>query len=187
VGLEIYEVTIENLTHGQPLSPPLFATHGPQVMLWQEGRPAPKPVRQVAETGLSSNLADALRDRATDVVVIPSAVMPGERVTVLVQARRGDSLSAITMLERTNDGFTGLNALPLDAAGAFETGAFDAGTEENTERSDDIPGSPFLGTRGTPTDPPQPIHPHPGVRGVGDLGREHAFSGPIARFTIRRR
>jgi hypothetical protein len=55
-------------------------------------------------------------------------------------ANPGDRLSLATMLICTNDGFTGLDRakLPIGGSEVFWTNGYDAGTENNTELSQDI-------------------------------------------------
>src|SRR5688572_8520001 len=46
-----YRVTIRNLTSGQPLSPPVVATHRGDDQLFEVGEPASVGVREIAENG----------------------------------------------------------------------------------------------------------------------------------------
>ncbi len=182
-GVPTYRVTITNLTKGQIFSPPLFVTGSPDAHLWQVGQPASPAVEQVAEAGVAGNLAEMVRDAATDVVAGAEPVKPGETKTIVISGKAGDALSCIAMLVRTNDGFTGLDAVPLKA-GSFDVQAYDAGTEVNTEKRSDVPGPPFLGTGHVPTNPPEPIHVHPGIQGTGDLTADMGWTGPVAHIEI---
>ena len=176
-----YDVTITNLTTAQVLTPPLLATHDGMQHVWMVGDLASPDVQALAESGNTQPLANALADIATDVQVGDGMIAPGESMTIRITAHDGDALTALTMLAFTNDGFTGLDAVPLQA-GRIETMAYDAGAEENTETAADVPG---LGGEGhVPTEPQAPIAMHPGIQGIADLGAEYGWDGAVARFDI---
>ena len=61
-------------------------------------------------------------------------------------------LSAVTMLENTNDAFSGINAMNIMNLSVGESismhlGSYDAGTEKNSEQKSTIPG-PAAGGEG---------------------------------------
>ena len=180
-----YEVTITNLTSNQVFSPPLLATHKPSLHVWQLGQLASDEVRQVAEDGNNAALAAKLKGSVTDVQALAEPLPPGKSVTVKISANDGDVLSAITMLVQTNDGFTGLDNLALSGPVDKEAAAYDAGTEENTEKASDVPGPPFGGKGRPATNPPQPISMHPGITGKADVGSQYAWRGNVARFSVK--
>lgn len=183
--MKTYEVTITNLTSMQALSPPIIATHPSSAHAWQMGQVASEGVRMVAEEGMNDQLAAELKGVATDVAMGSSPLMPGNSVTLMIKAHEGDVLSAATMLVQTNDGFTGLDNMQL-SDGSKDAMAYDAGTEENDEKAENVPGPPFGGhMSGVPTNPRQPISMHPGIMGKADVGAEFNWSGPVARFTIK--
>jgi glucose/arabinose dehydrogenase len=181
--MQWYEVTITNLTMKQVLSPPFLATHPASAHVWQMGQPASDGLRVVAEDGKNDVLAMMVQGVATDLSMATEPLMPGKSVTLLIRANPNDVLSAASMLVQTNDGFTGLDNNPL--TGDKDTMAYDAGTENNTEKADDVPGPPFLGINRAPTNPPQPISMHPGIMGTAEVGADFNWSGPVARFSIR--
>ena len=185
-AMTTYEVTITNLTSMQALSPPILITHPSSQHVWQVGQTASEGLRLVAEEGMNDTLAAEVRGFATGVAMADGPLMPGNSVTLRVQAHQGDVLSAATMLVQTNDGFTGLHNVALTGnSTTHDAMAYDAGTEENDEKASNVPGPPFGGhNSGVPTNPRQPISAHPGIRGVGDVGAEFNWSGPVARFTI---
>ena len=98
-GPRTYEVTIRNLTGGQPLTPPLLATHDRHFDLFQVGHSANEGIQQLAENG---NLAPALAllnssAHVADVVVADVPLVPAgtpgsatfpDTVTVTIQAQR---------------------------------------------------------------------------------------------------
>jgi hypothetical protein len=204
-----YDITIYNLTGGQPLTPPLVATHQGGTSLFDVGATASLGVREIAENGNLQPMLDRLNasDHVSDVVVAvagtPPPVLPGGSVSFTIDAEPGARfLSFISMLICTNDGFTGLHsqALPSQVGDdvTLDTNAYDAGSEINTEDfADLVPPCPAL--TGVPsTDPGSGmsnpalaengvIAMHSGVQGIDDLDAQlHGFSSPVARITIRR-
>jgi hypothetical protein len=180
-----YEVEITNLAESQVLSPPIVFTHAEDAHTWQVGVPASDEVRDIAEMGDTAALRSALDGMATSVVAHDAPIPPGESVSLLVSAREGDVLSALTMLVQTNDAITGLDAVPLSMSSmSYEPEVYDAGTEDNTELASDVPGPPFGGTNRAPTEPQQPIAMHSGISGNADVGTEYDWDGPVARFTV---
>jgi hypothetical protein len=151
-----YRVTIKNLTSGQPLSPPVVATHRGDDQLFEVGEPASVGVREIAENGSNAPLrafleADpfgAISDFAESSVPLFPEDTPGgaedpnppdfpDQVMLTVNAdRHARHLSVVTMLVCTNDGFTGVNSLKLPKAGrttTVKTNGYDAHTEVNDE------------------------------------------------------
>lgn len=130
-----YEVTVTNTTTGQPNTPPVYALHnGDADPLYTVGETASEGIREVAENGNLMPLVDAL-DGADGVVAsgvltdgddprpIPAPGTPGEDMfassltTVLDPAAGATQISLAWMLICTNDGFAGVNAVDLPAAG----------------------------------------------------------------------
>lgn len=181
-----YEVTITNITTGkQALSPFIFATHPASAHLWQMGQTASAGLELLAEEGMTTGLVGEVQAAATDVVTTGSPLPPGQSVTVTIMAREGDVLSAASMLVQTNDGFTGLDSVPLTTA-STDAMAYDAGTEDNTEKATDVPGPPFGGMNAGPaTTPPGAVAVHEGIKGIGDVTADFNWTGPVARFAVR--
>lgn len=200
-----YEVTLTNLTTGQPFSPPLLATHTKRVDVFNIGRPASEGIREIAENGNAAVLATALEGRrgVEDVVVAGGPLHriggPGSNtMTLTIKATgRADQLSIASMLICTNDGFSGLHGVELPNgphARTWYARAYDAGTERNTETSADIvdpcgaigpvaiPGDGLNGR--TPTS--GVIHLHPGINGGADLTAAHDWENPVLKVTARR-
>jgi hypothetical protein len=185
-GTKTYQVTVTNITNSmQGLSPLVIATHPASAHAWQMGQPASPGLELLAEEGMPGALAGEVRAAATDVVTTGTHLLPGDSITVTITARDGDVLSAASMLIQTNDGFTGLDSVPL-VDGSTDTMAYDAGTEDNTEAKADVPGPPFGGKNAGPaTNPRGTVAAHEGIKGTGDVTPEFAWTGPVARFTIR--
>lgn len=154
-----YSVTITNLTYGQPLSPPVIATHNGRGKVFHLGETARYGVQQVAENGRAGLLVDELNvERALgnfdDVVRssggplvppgLPASAL-GDRVTLTITASgSGARLSWVSMLACTNDGFAGLDGLrlPRDIGETVvaQAGSYDAGSELNSESFADLVG-----------------------------------------------
>ncbi len=125
------------------------------------------------------------------------APVPNPQTFEITAAANANRLSLAVMLICTNDGFTGVSGVKLP--GGFRpvvhrVGAWDAGTEQNNERFDQIvdactqagpvahppDGNGRVATRGV-------ILPHPNIQGVGDLSVAlHGWSFPVARITVQR-
>lgn len=207
-----YRVTITNLTTSQPLSPPVVATHRRSLHLFEVGRLASDNLAAIAQAGDQVPLAMALEAnrRVTDVVDVArplsrSGTTTGgfsDTVDLRITARWGDRLSLATMLICTNDGITGLDGVRLPRHGsiAFALAAYDAGRENNTERSVDmvdpcsalgpvaLPGDPNGNDDiGPATSPPRRIGPHRGIAGQADLDPAvHGWETPVAVVTVTR-
>ncbi|GIK77327.1 MAG: hypothetical protein BroJett022_10170 [Actinomycetes bacterium] len=151
-----YEVSIENLTEGQALTPPVIATHRGRHQVFEVGRPASVGVREIAENGnalplLAQLTADpfnritAFAESTGGPLVpggTPGSAMFADEATLTIRGRARDRLSWVSMLVCTNDGLTGVDSLRLPhkvgrSVGA-RTDAYDAMTEANTEDYADI-------------------------------------------------
>ncbi len=199
-----YEVTIENLTGGQPYTPPIIATHRAATDIFTVGQPASLEIKEIAENG---NLGPMLALLGSDKHVYDTAVAAGPllfggSVTLTVTAAKGANfLSFASMLICTNDGFAGVDSLRLPKAVGDEvvvsTAGYDAGTEINTEDYKDIvpPCQSIHGVNvedGTGTSNPLlaengVIHHHPGIQGGNDLTRMvHGWANPVTEVTVER-
>jgi len=209
-----YEVTIENLTAGQPLTPPVVATHRAATGVFTVGQPASFALKEIAENG---NLAPMVAQLGADKHVsdsaaagaplvpagLPGSAMFGDSVTLTVTASEGAKLlSFASMLICTNDGFTGVDSLrlPKDVGDAIvvRSAGYDAGTEMNTEDFADIvppcqglvgvsSGEPGTGTSNPALAEGGVIHHHPGIAGGADLVPAiHGWTDPVAEITVER-
>jgi hypothetical protein len=196
-----YAVTVTNLTHGQPLTPPAVVIHRTGYAGWTEGAAAGSGLEELAEGGATDAfLATA---RGDDAVITAAAADggagPGDdrSLTLEVTAGSGLHLTLATMLAATNDGFTGVKAHSLDGlrVGDSErllTRAWDAGTEANTESAATVPalgGEGFNTARSSRVDR---VTIHPGVVTAADglagsgLTEAHRFQRPVAQVTVTR-
>lgn len=211
-GAALYEITIENLTTGQPFTPPVVAVHRQSIALFEMGEPASYEVKEIAENG---NLAPmvALAESSKQVADFGAAfgpggpdfppLLPGETTSITLESMTGAKyLSVVAMLICTNDGFTGTNSvrLPKEVGDIVTVDAvgYDAGTELNTEDFADIvpPCGPLTGfdSMGEGTGMSNPalaeggvIRVHPGIQGTADLQIDpHGWTDPVATIRIER-
>ena len=194
-----YEVTITNLTSGQPLTPPVIASHHGKHAVFAVGQQASVGVREIAENGNSAPLLAQLdadpfgeffdfTESGSGPLVppgVPGDAMFDQQVTLELEAgRKFNRLSFVSMLICTNDGFTGVDGLKLpsakDRSKTVLTNGYDAGTEINTEDYADIvpPCQDLIGdSSGEPgtgvSDPALAeggvIAHHDGIQGGADL------------------
>ncbi len=203
----IYDITITNLTSGQPFSPGVAAIHTKEQSVWRLGQDASEGIRLIAEDGANSLAVASLTGQPgfADVQAVstptgcvncpgPFATSQTIRVSAKADANR---LSLAIMLICTNDGFTGLDAVKLPGGFKPETfyaAGYDAGTEVNDELSTHIVDPCFAigptsrspdGNLRTPES--GVITLHPGITGVGDLvPAVHGWTNPVAQITVQR-
>lgn len=206
-GVLKYQITIENLTTGQPLSPGIIITHSPWQNLFRPHRQARQSVRLIAENGNPALALDYFSDApgVKDAVATSAPVgclgcpgpFPSSLSVEITASRWANRLSLALMLICTNDGFIGLNTVRLprgDEPVMFYAYAYDAGTERNDETWDSIVDpcggiGPVAGPQdGTNTRPITEgvVLRHPGITGHADLTSAHAWDGPVARVTVKR-
>ena len=210
----VYEVTIINLTSGQPLTPPVIVTHKKATGIFSVGSSASFGIQQIAENGANGPLLAALGldkhvfDVTTGMTPLvpagtPGSAMFGDTVTLTITSAKGAKyLSFATMLICTNDGFTGLDTMRLPKkvgdTVTVSTVGYDAGTEMNTEDFADIVPpcqgligitSPDAGTGMTNPALAQGgvIMVHAGIMGGVDLvPGVHGWVDPVAMVIITR-
>jgi hypothetical protein len=187
------------------------ATHRPGYRAFSARYASPE-LEAIAEDGNAGPMAALLgaASAVTDAVEMEVPVTrPGttvgnfmDQVTFRIQAKPGDRLSFAAMLICTNDGFTALHGAKLPEHGArqYWTRAYDAGTENNTERSVDVvdacsalgpyalAGDPNGNEDGAvDTQPREPVRQHPGITGAGDLDpADHGWPYSVTQVTVRR-
>lgn len=192
-----FKVTAVNLTHAQPLSPLGAALHT-SGQFWQLGEKASAELETLAESGNHSPLLELS-------VVNASAAMDGPlgpgkmgELTLTTTSLTSQKLSLITMMVNTNDGFTGLNSIDVSQMAVGDsnklvTGAYDSGTEANSEANGTIPGPADSGEGfNAQRDDIDKVAMHPGIVGNDDglstsvLTSVHKFDNPIMAVTITR-
>lgn len=198
----IYEVSVTNLTVGQPMSPvAIFIHDSAQDPVFSVGSEASAALEILAEGGDNSALLEEYDSIAS--IGGESPIGPGgnDTVTVEVPAENsaGLSFTLVTMLVNTNDAFSAVNAtdialmLPGDSR-SFRTPSYDSGTEANSEMAGTIPG-PADGGEGfneTRDDVNDQVTMHSGVVTSDDglansvLGQQHRWDNPVLTVTISR-
>jgi hypothetical protein len=206
-GIRTYQVTIENRTTGQPLSPGVIATHTRRTSFWRVGARASEGLRLIAEDGNESVALAELRAMPGVFEVISTMapigrqggppVFPTSRTFTIRAGGNANRLSIAVMLICTNDGFTGTSAVRLPRgfkAKTYQVGAWDAGSEQNNEKWDQIvdpcgaigpvPAAPDGNGRVATSDV---VRVHQNIQGVGDLSpAAHGWRFPVAAITVRR-
>lgn len=207
-----YEVSIQNLTSGgQYFTPPLVAIHRGSEDFFTVGKAATFELQELAENGNVPLMAERLSAsrHVSSFAVAGSGegpditLAPGEAVALSLTADPGSEfVSFASMLICTNDGFTGVDGAKLPKKVGDEiqlyAGAYDAGTEINTEDfADLVPPCQLLGgvsseDAGTGASDPAlaengVIRAHEGIMDRSDLlSGVHGWADPIAMFTVRR-
>ena len=187
-----YDVTITNITKGQVFTPILITTHTPRISLFDLGDAASEELATVAESGNTAPLKTLLdASRAAFDVQSADFIAPGGSETIKITApNRFRRISLSGMLIPTNDAFVALNSERLPRVGrqrTFFARAYDAGSEENDELCDSIPGPPpCFGEGVSAADGEGFVHVHSGIHGIGDLdASEKDWNNPVARITVR--
>jgi len=200
-----FEVTVTNLTNGQPMSPVAVIAHQTGYAIFTVGAAATAGLETLAEGGDNSALI-AEADADAQVTTSASGAAPigpagSETITVDVLQSNlpGLNISVSTMLVNTNDAITGLNGASVADMMAGEslswrTIAYDSGTEANTEAAAHIPG-PAGGGEGfnaARDDLADRVAMHTGVVSqddgfaASDLTGQHRFDNPVAQVSIER-
>ena len=208
-----YEVTITNLTTGQPLTPPVVATHKKPAEIFEVGEAASYSLSQLAENGNNSFVvADLAANKHVSTswegsaplvpVGSPKYGMFSDSVTFSIDSAKGAKyLSIAAMLICTNDGFTGIDGLRLpkkvgDVAWAYSDG-YDAGTENNTEYFGDIvqgcqdlmgvTGDAGTGTSDGALAEGGVVTHHNGIQEIADLTvATHGWTNPTILISVER-
>ena len=211
-----YQVTVTNLTSGLYFTPVIASAHAGSVAMFRSGTPASPELQAIAEGGNVAPMAALLESVGAAVATGDGLVAPGATVTLTIQdsGNAGNNVLSVTsMLLPTNDGFLGLNSVPLPGADGpatmtWNVNGYDAGTEAN----DELVGSGAPGEAGFPAPPPVVatgtgtgghgvpahaegfVHIHRNV--LGDLDPNggasdinaavHRWLNPVARVTVTR-
>ena len=208
-ALRTYEVTLTNKASNQPISPPVVVTHDRDFEFWDKGSTASAGIVAIAEDG-DPGVAAAMLDGLEGVTDVVNVGQPLTRkgttfgdftdtVTITIQARSGDRLSFAGMLICSNDGFTGIDSLRLPnnnrARVAYAHG-YDAGSEINSERSEDIVDAcsllgPVLldgddnGNENESVDADGVITRHRGIVGESDLMVGHNWRDGVVKVKVK--
>lgn len=182
-------IEYQNLTGGLWLSSAPFASHKAGVHLWEVGKAASLPIRELAEEGSPEWVAGVVAGDGGKVFedsAIATIALPGQtRRVELAVTKDKPEISGGFMLGQTNDGFAGIDAIDaydLQHKATIDVYALDAGTSKNIETKANLR---FLGGFGREPEEGV-IHPHPGFSNSPDVQAGWRFdpAKPVARFTI---
>lgn len=146
-----FEITLTNLTAGQPLSPAAVILHNPEWQSFETGHAASEELEHLAEGGDNSILLSSAGEYESVYTMESGAgiIAPGHHETFQLEVSENNlgtlSLSVLSMLVNSNDAIVALNgegigSLELNESTSFELLSYDTGTEANTETADTIPG-----------------------------------------------
>ena len=193
----MYEVTVTNLTVGQPMAPAVAVLHNSNYKMYTLGTQASVALETLAEGGDNSVLiteAEATTD-VNAVVSYKELLKPGKTLTVTLE---GDDeyLTFAGMLVNTNDGFVGLNSyhikhLKMDESEVLMLSTYDAGTEANSESAATVPAQMGEGFNAARDDMNGVIRVHAGVvtsdaLSSSALDESARFDNPTAKVMIKR-
>jgi hypothetical protein len=208
-----FELTLVNLTAGQPLTPMVAAAHADNYSMFRAGQSASVAREQLAESGDGAALLAQANDSksvAAAAMVSSGPLAPGAgnksvlTLTVPLTALPNLKLSVASMLGNTNDAFAGLSAQALDALAVGATLnvrllAYDAGTERHSESADTVPGPASANSGGkregynpARDDVLDMVQVHPGIVSKDDglagsiLTQQHRWDNPVALLSIKR-
>lgn len=185
------QVTVRNVTSGQPLTPAVVVVHDADAVILPSSAERLAGLEALAESGSNTELIATFNDRdgVKSVSRFGGIIAPNSGASIQnVLASPGDYITVIGMLACTNDAIAvGTVIVPddedLPAIGAGRV--LDAGTEENSESEDDVPCLGGTGVSAADTaDGEGQIAPHPGVAGTGDLTDTHGWYGTAIQITI---
>lgn len=182
-------VEYENLSSGLWFSSAPFVAHAAGVHLWQVGKPAILPIRELAEEGSPEWVAGMVAGGGGKTFgddAIATITLPGQvNYVVLTVTKDKPDISGGFMLAQTNDGFAGIDAVDaydLKQPMTVDAYALDAGTSKNIETKAYLR---FLGGFGRKPENGV-VHPHPGFSNSPEVQAAWRFdpAKPVARFTI---
>ncbi len=197
-----YEVSVVNLTLGQPMSPvALLIRETGQDAIFNIGAPASDALERLAESGDNS----AVLEQTSSVAQVSgdSPLGPGAAESFTLEVARDDDtglvFTLVSMLVNTNDAFTAVSdvaiaSLEVGEAMVFRTSSYDAGTEANSELAGTIPG-PADGGEGFNAirdDLSDQVTGHSGVVTSDDglessvLSQQHRWDNPVLLVTLTR-
>lgn len=199
-----YQITVSNLTNGQPLTPLGVIIHEPAYMPWRLGSTVSVGLETLAESGDPSvflSEADANAAVAMSVSSSNGPFGPGtsEMVSISVDHSTNLQLTVAAMLANTNDAFTGvrnwnIGGLAVGESASTMSHVFDAGTEANTETAGSMPGPAAMG-EGFNADRSADLNRltiHGGVVTTADgltssaLNESHRWLGQAAKVVVTR-
>lgn len=198
-----YQITVQNITNNQPLSPVAIIAHKSGYQVFRTGEKASGGLEYLAEGGSNKELLD---EATADNDYIGSAagtgaIPPGgsESLNLELGDASNFQVSVASMLVNTNDAFAAevsgkVEGLDVGNSLTINIPVWDAGTEANSESVGTIPG-PADGGEGfnaSRTGDSDFVAIHQGVVTSSDgfatsvLDESHRFDNPVARVVVKR-
>ena len=168
-------ISVTNLTPFQPFSPFFVMTHDDSApALFSFGAPASVGLRDLAENGNPAPLVtmySMMDGVGSAMATTMGPTLPGATQEIEVEVSKDYPYVTIaSMFVNSNDGFIAINGRMLEAGDAFFLNGYDAGTEENNQNCDSIPGPACGGPpNGADANGEGYVHVHPGFQGVGTM------------------
>lgn len=204
-----FEVRLINLTNAQTMSPVAVILHNAGFNNFIDGETASVAVEMLAEGGSNALLLSEAQAASAHIASASTTgpVPPKASSTTLgfaIPATQVSNLrlSVMTMLIRTNDAFTGLNAtdisnMTVGSSQTFNAPTWDAGTELDDEVGTNMPGTGGEGFNATRNDriAPDVVRFHNGVvtnasaefgLPTSDLVEADRFLNPTSRIVVTR-
>jgi len=142
-----FTISFTNTSDSQPMTPPVVAIHNPPtgdagIRFFEVGQPAIGQVIAIAEDGDNVPLVEVVTGQIAAGTIgdggpafpdpaNPGPLVPGASASItLMPASDTQVLSFVSMVVCTNDGFSGVDSIPLEE-GTFFAPIYDAGSETN--------------------------------------------------------
>jgi hypothetical protein len=172
--LNVFHVTVTNLTANHIVTPPAVVAHQHGYKGFSIGMPSSAGLALLAETGNPGPFLEAATgDSAVSATAAGAGgIHPGESLTVEIIAPKKSMFSVFAMLATTNDAFaaaTNIKAPKKNRHAHAMSHTYDAGSEENNESCDYIPGPPCNNGINGNMEGEGFVTMHNGVHGTGDL------------------
>lgn len=188
----LYEITLTNLTTGQPMAPLLVSVHKPGSSFFTLGQPGDDELAALAEAGDGQPMKEKLMSTpgVLSAVVGEGGTAPGGSSSLLFVAKPGDWVSVGAMLGNTNDAFIAVQDMLLpnnNQTLSYMAAGYDAGTETNDESCNTVPGPACGGDALSPDDMGEGfVSIHNGIHGIGGLSAaQYDWRNPTAKITIK--
>jgi len=191
----VLTLKILNLSYRQPFSPFFIMVHNSEAEpLFTLGQPASNQLAQLAEIGNTNRLINYYTNNN------PKGVKSATRFHSMTKAGGTSEItvsvsdeypmiSIAAMCENTNDCFVGLSGVNVTEGMVVYEPGLDAGSEENNESCDSVPG-PFCIGKGNQFDRSRNgegfIHIHRGIVGDGDLDKSLDWRNPMMRVVVEK-
>ncbi|MBW4934092.1 spondin domain-containing protein [Marinobacter sp. F4206] len=202
-----YQVSITNLSAGQPFSPAAVVIHRAEWQAFSLGDGASVELERLAESG-DNDAFLAAADADSGVLATETGtgpIPPGATAEISASASttsdNGLLLTWLAMPVNTNDALAGVRGIDLSDFSIGDTRtyfaiSYDAGTEANTETADTVPGPAASGLaegfNAARDDVRNAVYIHPGVvtqddgLGTSTLEGVQRWDNPIARVRVER-